>query len=546
MAWLLLLALQAKSPDLPLKGAAAACGTEIPWTATLAQAQARAKESGRPICWWVPYLDGSPMDRKTVIEKYMLAGPWMMPRVIDLLRERFVPLRLVGAREHRKTFGLVPLDVIEPALLFLDADLKVLHRVDRISTFHEDWFVHLLRGVAKLPPEARELDAGHAALAAGKPDPALFTGQAGDEARYLEGVALTLTGRDDEARAVWANVKAGRWAAKAAAELARDGPFIRGFEVFETLPLLEGLPASTTLPRKDVDPARGVRFLAATQRKSGVWDDSHYNYGGDDSLPNVWMAVTALATLALREWGGPEAAIGRAEAYMKDESKIAAGDSDEIAWAHAYRLLYFARTGDAATSAKLAKKLLDLQRPTGTWYHEYDNPFVTATALHALYEAKKAGVDVPDAPLKKGVAALSTTRDKRGVFSYDFPGRGGPAEQGSGRIPLCELALYLGGASSKEALGTSLDLSLKHQPLLERVRKYDDHADAWRNGGFFYWYGQYGRALTAKAAGSTDGLARQKEIVLAVQEIDGCWVDSHELGRVYGTSMALLTLKLCE
>jgi hypothetical protein len=33
--------------------------------------------------------------------------------------------------------------------------------------------------------------------------------------------------------------------------------------------------------------------------------------------------------------------------------------------------------------------------------------------------------------------------------------------------------------------------------------------------------------------------------VLETSEIDGCWVDSHELGRVYGTAMALLTLKLC-
>ena len=76
--------------------------------------------------------------------------------------------------------------------------------------------------------------------------------------------------------------------------------------------------------------------------------------------------------------------------------------------------------------------------------------------------------------------------------------------------------------------------------------KYDDHADGWRNGGFFYWYGQYGRGLAAKAAGSADALARQKAILLETLEFDGCWVDSHELGRVYGTAMALLTLKLCQ
>jgi hypothetical protein len=546
MLLFLLLALPQKSPDLPLKGAAAACGTEIPWTSSLGQAQALAKESGRPILWWVPYLDDSPMDRKRVVEKYMLAGPWMMPRVVELVRQRFVPLRLVASREHRKPFGLAPLDVIEPALLFLDAELKVIHRVDRLSTFHEDWFVHLLRGVLKLPPEERALDDARRALAEGRPDPALFAAQAGDEARWLEGVALSLTGRSDEARAAWGKIQGGRWAAKAAAELDRDGPFSRGFEVYEQFPPLEGLPTSSGRARATADPARAVRFLAGTQRASGVWDDSHYNFGGDDSLPNVYMAVTALAALALREWKGPEAAIARAEAWLKDDTKLAVADHDEIAWAQIYRLAYFTRVRDVETSARIARKLLELQKATGTWYHEYDNPFVTASALLALEEARAAGVDIPAAPLKRGLAALKSTRGRGGAFAYNFPGRGGSAEQGSGRIPICELALLRGGESTADALSAALELSFKHQGLLERIRKYDDHADAWQNGGFFYWYGQHGRALAAKAAGSKDALAKQKEIVLATQEFDGCWVDSHELGRVYGTSMALLTLKLCE
>ena len=42
-----------------------------------------------------------------------------------------------------------------------------------------------------------------------------------------------------------------------------------------------------------------------------------------------------------------------------------------------------------------------------------------------------------------------------------------------------------------------------------------------------------------------DALARQRRIVLETAEIDGCWVDSHELGRTYGTAMALLTLEVC-
>ena len=36
--------------------------------------------------------------------------------------------------------------------------------------------------------------------------------------------------------------------------------------------------------------------------------------------------------------------------------------------------------------------------------------------------------------------------------------------------------------------------------------------------------------------------AKQKGIIMAMPEIDGCFVDSHEIGRCYGTAMALLCL----
>jgi len=39
---------------------------------------------------------------------------------------------------------------------------------------------------------------------------------------------------------------------------------------------------------------------------------------------------------------------------------------------------------------------------------------------------------------------------------------------------------------------------------------------------------------------------KQRELILALPEIDGCFVDSHELGRCYGTAMALLSLSLLD
>ena len=72
---LIVLLFQAKPPDRDLQGPAAKCGTEIPWVTNLEEAVKQSKTTGKPILWWVDGIKGSPMDRKLVIRKYMLAGP---------------------------------------------------------------------------------------------------------------------------------------------------------------------------------------------------------------------------------------------------------------------------------------------------------------------------------------------------------------------------------------------------------------------------------------------------------------------------------------
>jgi hypothetical protein len=84
LACALLLSVQ-KTPDRELQGAAAKCGSEIPWTRSLEEAREQSRSSGKPIAWWVSNVEGSPMDRKQVIENYMLSGPFMMAGVVDLL-----------------------------------------------------------------------------------------------------------------------------------------------------------------------------------------------------------------------------------------------------------------------------------------------------------------------------------------------------------------------------------------------------------------------------------------------------------------------------
>ena len=113
-------------------------------------------------------------------------------------------------------------------------------------------------------------------------------------------------------------------------------------------------------------------------------------------------------------------------------------------------------------------------------------------------------------------------------------------------MPLCELALFLFGASDQTKLQAALATGFRHHELLAAVRKYDDHADRHGYGGFFFWFDMLGRAEAilqlTDAAERGKLVAQQKKLVLDLPEFDGCFVDSHELGRCYGTAMALLCL----
>src|SRR5690606_14617994 len=148
--------------------------------------------------------------------------------------------------------------------------------------------------------------------------------------------------------------------------------------------------------------ARSLRFLVEQQEGDGLYRDSTYDFGGTDSLPNVHLAITALAGEALfaHRARAPEAlraridgALARIDACRADDRLLAAEDRDEIAWAHAYRLRTLCRTmradeperaRGAARAGELVQALAALQQENGAWFHEYPNPFVIATVLLAL------------------------------------------------------------------------------------------------------------------------------------------------------------------
>jgi hypothetical protein len=113
-----------------------------------------------------------------------------------------------------------------------------------------------------------------------------------------------------------------------------------------------------------------------------------------------------------------------------------------------------------------------------------------------------------------------------------------------------ELALWSWRRIDQSQLQRAAEISLEGQQYLDVAYKYDNHTSTMAYGGFFFWYDMHARAemiAQIAAAEVRQQLAeKQREIMLRLPELDGCFVDSHELGRCYGTAMALLSFSVLD
>jgi hypothetical protein len=578
--------------------AAARAGQHLPWQPSLEAALEVAAAEERPLLWYVPTLAGSFMDRKPEIDRVQLAGPYSWPRLDALLREEFILLRHAPDRAECERYGIQRYGFVEPGFIVLGPDGTELARHAELTTLHPAWFEARLLEV--LGREASRADGlptrrhDEAALRLLR-DPELTAEErevllsaAEDDAR-AEGLHLAAAGafwRGDEeaARVLWGRLLAEfpehSLAAKAAMELEGHGGVVRGQEVYEDLPA-EALAASGHGSRcaegvYSLDQAwqRSVAYLLAMQREDGGWKDSIYDFGGTDGLPNVQVAVSAIAARGLleaRQRGvehpGLEAGLRRALRFLLDEGNLNREDSDELIWAYTYRAQTLARwlellpeDAEAVRPGLLfiGQRLLEEQKEDGSWAHEYSNPFVTAEGLLALRALRDARVEVPGlgAAVARGTAALLRCRTEEGAYTYGNVREGRRAraqvEGGVGRIPRGELALHAWSAEGARPLAEAVAASLAHEEHLLPAQKYDDHTRSFAYGGFFFFYDLQARTQAMRALadeGSSAAraqLAEQRAQVLSFVEIDGAFIDSHEIGRCYGTGMALWSLALTE
>jgi hypothetical protein len=580
------------------------CGSEIAWIESIDVAKAKASAENKPIFWFIPSADGSRMDRLQELYWYMMSGAFMDPALVSTINKSFIPLRLGfkglfrrheaswmkgssrgGRKKLSDEYNIKHLQFIEPGFLILDSEGKSVAQMDRLTTYNSHWMMDRLKkatkqmpGVELLPAQgAPSLAGAHEALAKGdlRGALALFAKRAKKmpEAAYFEGVCLHMTQQTTKGDSAWRRLakrsSENRWAWKAKIELDRWGPFINGFEEYRSYPqwayqtpLNQNTQLPGTLERAPEMTARAIDVLLSLQRDNGGWTESRYDFGGVDGLPNVHVAVTALSAMALLEWESiaPKKirnALDAADRFLWNEKNTNPDDNDELIWAHTYRLMYLSRLLQARPQkkARIVKKMAEitrlivrLQGKRGDYAHEYPNPFATALTIHALNLARQAKVPVPKKVIARAAEAVERCRGEDGTYSYGAARRkGGGTMQGSaGRMPLCELALLIEGKSTQARLGAALAASFEHGHLQEAVRKYDDHADRWANGGFFFWFGIQMRAEALRTYNGDDREALRKQLrdlVLRIHEVDGSWIDSHEIGKSYGTAMGLITLK---
>ena len=335
------------------------------------------------------------------------------------------------------------------------------------------------------------------------------------------------------------------------------------------------LPADTRWPHEKltIQSARdhGVRLLLRQQRIDGGWNDSRYSYCPDARItPNVWVAITALCCQALLQHRDSakgelrdaiDEAIRRGERYIDDASRLNRGRNEDV-YSDAYRLDYYARrletVADDSTRAAIRKKMTGIiraagmrQKESGFWAHEYANAFCTAAMAQGLLAAKKAGVFVPSSILEKAGESIASARSEDGSYSYGGAARGKGSERNlrnsSTRMPSCESILLQLDGSDAAKVRFAFENFWKYYDRIEGVRRTDFHSDG-QIAGFMFFHTLYhtSRAINSLPPGER-GAQRERLLdrVLRYGEIDGTFMDSHEVGRSYGTAMALIVIADC-
>src|SRR4051812_35352004 len=270
---------------------------------------------------------------------------------------------------------------------------------------------------------------------------------------------------------------------------------------------------------------RGVEYLKKSQQPDGSWGTGRVTRGFEvysmvpGSLDAFRVGTTALCVMALREVGEKEAHDRGLEWLIRyGEAKRDDGTLIYNTWAHTYALQALSiemRDNKSPELARAAAWHLDrLQRYEtfmGGWnYYDFDvgaatpslepTSFGTAAGLVALWEAKQAGLSVPQRMIDRAINRMLDMRLPSGAYLYGVDSRYAPRAaynlpRGSvGRTQSCNFSLLLWNhpkIGEKEVL-SGLNLFEAEHEFLQMGRQRALPHDSWyATAPYYYYFGHY-------------------------------------------------------
>jgi tetratricopeptide (TPR) repeat protein len=289
-----------------------------------------------------------------------------------------------------------------------------------------------------------DLEEGVLLLRLGRTDDAetLFRrvrGESRAEARFWAGACRFAKADPAGAAADWGLVATehgdSRWAWKAAANLLGLGAIVHEVERLRWPP--DPIPTSRPVPRADPDDSAdlekgAIEFLAATQRDDGSWPSPEEATLAALGYSEAVTAICAHALLPHRKQPEVERMLRRALAFLDRslrEGRLFAESCPAYngrLWAHAFLIPLLVDLGDRGLSRHLPELVAAVrksQQPSGAWDYAFRLSdiavsFSTACTVLALQDARRAGIDVPEATLRRAVTLLRDMRTSQGWFPY--------------------------------------------------------------------------------------------------------------------------------
>jgi hypothetical protein len=192
-------------------------------------------------------------------------------------------------------------------------------------------------------------------------------------------------------------------------------------------------------------------------------------------------------------------------------------------------------------------------RPAGRDTVGSPSTFMTSSALHALFEAQKAGYKVDADVVKRGLDFLEKARAASGAVMYSGSAKAGEERTAdavpgaTGRMTSSESTLLLGGRGSPANVRAAVDAFIVNWEWLDRRRAQPEtHKPPYMIAPYYFMFAHYYAAEAVELLPKAEREEYRRhvnELLFSVRDESGSWNDRvFERSSAYGTAMAMLAI----